>query len=57
MTNYTLDTINELEPTRKPEPEEMPAAEEVEPENLDPDKDKSEADIIDEITGQLKLFD
>ena len=57
LTNYTLDTINELEPTRKPEPEEMPAAEEVEPESLDPDKDKSEADIIDEITGQLKLFD
>ena len=57
LTNYTLDTINELEPTQKPEPEEMPAAEEVEPENLDPDKDKSEADIIDEITGQLKLFD
>ena len=27
-----------------------------EPENLDPDSDKSEGDIIDEITGQMKLF-
>ena len=29
---------------------------EEEPENLDPDSDKSEGDIIDEITGQMKLF-
>ena len=29
---------------------------EEEPENLDPDSDKSESDIIDEITGQMKLF-
>ena len=58
LTNYTLDTINELEPTRQPEPvdEENGEGSDEEPENLDPDRDKSEGDIIDEITGQMKLF-
>ena len=56
LTNYTIDTINELEPTRRPDP--IPVAEEPEeePENLDPDRDKSESDILDELTGQMKLF-
>lgn len=56
ITTFTVDTINELEPTRFPEPtsnEEVPK--EI-PENLDPDSHKSEGDIIDEITGQMKLF-
>lgn len=57
ITTYTVDTINELEPTRFPEPtNEQPEQPEEEPENLDPDSDKSEGDIIDEITGQMKLF-
>ena len=58
LTNYTLDTINELEPTRQPEPvdEGNDEGSNEEPENLDPDRDKSEGDIIDEITGQMKLF-
>ena len=58
LTNYTLDTINELEPTRQPEPvdEGNDEGSDEEPENLDPDRDKSEGDIIDEITGQMKLF-
>ena len=60
ITTYTVDTINELEPTRFPEPTneqpEQPEQPEEEPENLDPDSDKSEGDIIDEITGQMKLF-
>ena len=58
LTNYTIETINELEPTRKPDPvpDEPPSAPE-EPENLDPDRGKSQADIIDELTGQMKLFD
>ena len=58
LTNYTLDTINELEPTRQPEPVDEGNGEgsNEEPENLDPDRDKSEGDIIDEITGQMKLF-
>ncbi|MDR0939142.1 MAG: DNA gyrase/topoisomerase IV subunit A [Mediterranea sp.] len=60
LTTYTVETINELEPTRKPEPDEPMAdsggQEEEEPENLDPDHGKSQSDIIDEITGQMKLF-
>ena len=57
ITTYTVDPINELEPTRFPEPvKEQPEESEEEPENLDPDSDKSEGDIIDEITGQMKLF-
>ena len=58
LTTFELDTINELEPTRKPQPVE-PQEEEVktEPENLDPDAGKSEGDIMDEMTGQMKLFD
>ena len=57
ITTYTVDTINELEPTRFPEPEQEPQEEaSEEPENLDPDSDKSEGDIIDEIPGQMKLF-
>ena len=57
ITTYTVETINELEPTRFPEPEqEQQESPEEEPENLDPDSDKSEGDIIDEITGQMKLF-
>ena len=57
ITTYTEEKINELEPTRFPEPEQEPQEEaSEEPENLDPDSDKSEGDIIDEITGQMKLF-
>ena len=57
LTTFTLDTINELEPTRQPET--MQAAEEEgeeEAEILDPDHGKSEGDILDELTGQMKLF-
>ena len=54
---YAVETINELEPTRFPEPsQEQQEVPEEEPENLDPDSGKSEGDIIDEITGQMKLF-
>ena len=56
LTNYTIDTINELEPTRHPEPAPVTEIPEEEPENLDPDRDKSESDILDELTGQMKLF-
>ena len=59
LTTYTLDTVNELEPTRRPEPVPAPApdtGEEDEPEDLDPDKDKTPGDILDELTGQMKLF-
>ena len=56
LTNYTIDTINELEPTRQPDPAPVTETSEEEPENLDPDRDKSEGDILDELTGQMKLF-
>lgn len=58
LTTYALETVNELEPTRQPEvPQQLEEPdEENEPEILDPDHDKSEGDILDEITGQMKLF-
>lgn len=57
LTTYTIETINELEPTRTYQPEASERNDyDEEEENLDPDKDKSESDIIDEMTGQMKLF-
>jgi len=56
VTTFTIDTINELEPTRFPEPEEQEVENvEIEPEE-DLDEAKSNTDLIDEITGQMKLF-
>ncbi|WP_455584867.1 DNA gyrase/topoisomerase IV subunit A [Bacteroides sp.] len=59
ITTYTVETINELEPTRFPEPPVSDKEEETEeePEILDPDHGKSEGDILDEMTGQMKLFE
>lgn len=57
LTTFETSAIRELEPTRFPIPENTgnePGEEE--PEILDPDDGKSENDIIDEITGQMKLF-
>ena len=59
LTTYALDTVNELEPTKKPEDDaEVTVVSEdtIVEENLDPDKDKSDSDIIDELTGQGRLF-
>ncbi len=56
LTNYAIESINELEPTRQPEAKPFPEETAEEPENLDPDRDKSESDILDELTGQMKLF-
>ena len=62
LTNWTVERIEELEPLRHPDPEEQAeepedsAEEEREQENLDPDKGKSQQQVIDEITGQLSLF-
>ena len=57
LTTYALESVIELEPTRFPEPpEEEPEPEEPE-ENLDPDAGKSEQQVRDELTGQLRLFD
>lgn len=57
LTTYPIGSVTELEPTRFPEPEEEQeeSAEEVQ-EIVDPDEGKSDSDIRDELTGQLKLF-
>ena len=57
ITTLHVASVDQLEPTRLPEPEEEKenAEEEEEPENLDPDKDKSEQDVITELTGQQFL--
>jgi topoisomerase IV subunit A len=63
ITTFNVEKIEELEPTRFPEPdndneendEEGSNSSETE-ENLDPDVGKSESQVIDEITGQLNLF-
>ena len=60
ICTWDVDGVKLLEPTRfpEPEPEPEPESETTEPEeNLDPDAGKSEQQIIDEMTGQLNLFD
>ena len=57
ITTLAVDSVEMLEPTKVPEPEENEEAPETEeePENLDPDKDKTEQQIITELTGQQFL--
>ena len=57
ITTWQIESIEELEPLRYPEPEtdEEPDADGGEEENLDPDAGKSESQVRDEITGQLNL--
>jgi topoisomerase-4 subunit A len=63
ITTFAVESIVELEPTRFPEPEEDEEDEdngedtEDNDDSLDPDEGKSQSQIIDEITGQLNLFD
>jgi topoisomerase-4 subunit A len=58
ISSYEIQTINELEPVRLPA---EPAVAEPEPEKevtrKEPEPVKSNSDLIDEITGQMKLFD
>ncbi len=57
LTTFEVGEILELDPIRFPEPEVEPEdGDTEEPVNEDPDAGKSEGDIIDEITGQMKLF-
>lgn len=62
ITTFEVEEVVELEPIRFPEPETEPIDSEEasisnESDNIeDPDAGKSENDIIDEITGQMKLF-
>ncbi|MDE6011136.1 MAG: DNA gyrase/topoisomerase IV subunit A, partial [Prevotella sp.] len=64
ISTWQIESIVELEPTRFPEnPEESDESEKTEVSqvlsetNLDPDAGKSQQQIIDEMTGQLRLFD
>lgn len=55
ITLFEVSSIEEMEPTRVPEPENINEDEGgngTEEENLDPDAGKSQQQIIDEITGQ-----
>lgn len=53
ITTFEIGTINELEPTRYPEPPQQSTV--TEEENTE--EGQSNTDILDEITGQMKLFD
>jgi topoisomerase-4 subunit A len=60
ISTYQIESIEELEPVRFPEDSENPEEPEDldnQDENLDPDAGKSEDQVRDELTGQLRLFD
>ena len=59
ISTYQIENIEELDPTRFPEPKESDDPEEsnAPEEDLDPDAGKSEEQVRDELTGQLRLFD
>ncbi|MBO6005255.1 MAG: DNA gyrase/topoisomerase IV subunit A [Paludibacteraceae bacterium] len=58
VSTFEVGEIVELEPTRWPEPEE-PSAEDEQPAETEADDsndDSSDGDVLDELTGQMKLF-
>lgn len=62
LSTLNVKTVNELEPTRLPAPVELPQVQVVEDDEVKDDDEpsspgQSNSDIIDEITGQMKLFD
>ncbi len=64
ITTSQVVKVEQLESVRKPEPEpendddvDSDIDTQTEPENLDPEADKSQQQIIDEMTGQTNLFD
>ena len=60
ISTWQLAAVEELEPTRHPEEPESPDnpdSQDEPEENLDPDAGKSEQQVLDEMTGQLRLFD
>ena len=60
LSTYQIENIEELEPVRFPEKSEDADDSENSDdseENLDPDEGKSEQQVRDEMTGQLRLFD
>ena len=61
LSTYQIENIEELEPVRLPEEAENSEysenSEDPDEEDLDPDAGKSEQQVLDEMTGQLRLFD
>lgn len=59
ISTLTVENITELEPLRFSEVNDNAEQTEAddEEENLDPDAGKSQQDVLDELTGQLNLFD
>ncbi len=57
LTTWQTASITELEPIRFPETtDDSDASDDSEEENLDPDAGKSQQQVRDELTGQLRLF-
>ena len=60
LTTFTLDSVRELEPTRQPDPDDAPSDAggenpgDEEPQDLT--DGKSDDEVRDELTGQLRLF-
>ncbi|MBR4275609.1 MAG: DNA gyrase/topoisomerase IV subunit A [Prevotella sp.] len=61
ISTFAIDSVAELDPLRFPEvsenTDENDGSSSEEEENLDPDAGKSQQDVLDELTGQLNLFD
>ena len=60
ITTFCVDKVEELEPTRLPEPKEPEDTETAKPDPADepdPYEGKSQADVADELNGQMHLFD
>ena len=60
ISTWQIESIEELEPVRfpeEPESAEEPDNPDESDEDLDPDAGKSEQQVRDELTGQLRLFD
>lgn len=59
LTVYQIDSVNELEPTRFPQEEELPVVEQEEVTDTtmeEPEVKENMEDLRDEIVGQMKLF-
>ena len=58
VSNYLVETVEELEPTRFPaETDDVLPEEPIDEEETTDETPQSQSDILDEITGQMKLFD
>ncbi len=57
LSTYQIESIEELEPVRIPEKTDDTEDSDEPEEDIDPDAGKSEQQVRDEMTGQLRLFD